>query len=111
MSVFDTVARYSELITIVSDNNNACVLLSMEEWSDIQETLYLQSIPAWWKQSKRPLPYKKLRDDLEGCCSRKINEQHRFIYEVLPNTDNIKDEKVVSYKGIVHVLRMWTHYE
>ena len=60
---------------------------------------------------QNPPPYKKLRGNLDGCYSRKINDQHKFIYEVLLNIDNIKDENGVPYKGIVHVLRMWTHYE
>ena len=38
VSVLDTVARYNEPVTIVSGNNNVCVLLSMEEWSDIQKS-------------------------------------------------------------------------
>ena len=58
-----------------------------------------------------PPPYEKLVGDLQGYYSRRINEQHRFIYDVLPNTNNLKDENGTAYKGIVHVLRMWTHYE
>ncbi len=46
-----------------------------------------------------PPRYEKLVGDLAGCYSRRISIQHRLIYEVLP------DER------IVHVLRMWTHYE
>ncbi|MDO5741163.1 MAG: Txe/YoeB family addiction module toxin [Ornithinimicrobium sp.] len=46
-----------------------------------------------------PPRYEKLVGDLAGCYSRRINIQHRLVYEVLP------DER------IVHVLRMWTHYE
>ena len=53
VSVLDTVARYNEPVTIVSDNNNVCVLLSIEEWSDIQETLYLQSIPGMVESIKK----------------------------------------------------------
>lgn len=45
-----------------------------------------------------PPRYEKLVGDLAGCYSRRINIQHRLVYEVLP------DERVV------HVLRMWTHY-
>ena len=60
---------------------------------------------------QNPPPYEKLVGDLQGYYSRRINDQHRFIYDVLPNTDNIKDENEMPYKGIVHVLRMWTHYE
>ncbi len=46
-----------------------------------------------------PPRFEKLVGDLAGCYSRRINIQHRLVYEVLP------DEK------LVHVLRMWTHYE
>jgi len=44
--IFEDVTRYNEPITIVSDDNKAAVLLSMNEWSGIQETLYLQSFPG-----------------------------------------------------------------
>ncbi|MCL2420496.1 MAG: Txe/YoeB family addiction module toxin [Defluviitaleaceae bacterium] len=60
---------------------------------------------------QNPPPYEKLVGDLQGYYSRRINEQHRFIYDVLPNIDNLKDENGMLYKGIVHILRMWTHYE
>lgn len=43
--------------------------------------------------------FKKLIGDLEGAYSRRINIQHRLIYQV------ILEEKTVK------VLRMWTHYE
>jgi len=46
-----------------------------------------------------PPPYEKLVGDLEGAYSRRINIQHRLVYQIL------KDGKVVK------VLRMWTHYE
>lgn len=45
-TVLDDVSRYNEPVTIVSDNNSVCVLISMDEWSSIQETLYLQSVPG-----------------------------------------------------------------
>ena len=48
---------------------------------------------------RNPPPYEKLVGDLEGAYSRRINIQHRLVYEVF------KKEK------IVRVLRMWTHYE
>ena len=48
---------------------------------------------------QNPPPYEKLVGDLEGAYSRRINIQHRLVYEVFK-------------KGrIVRVLRMWTHYE
>ena len=46
-----------------------------------------------------PPPYEKLVGDLAGACSRRINIQHRLVYQVLPK------EKMVK------VIRMWTHYE
>ena len=45
-----------------------------------------------------PPRFEKLVGDLAGCYSRRINIQHRLVYEVLA------EDKVV------HVLRMWTHY-
>ena len=48
---------------------------------------------------RTPPPYEKLVGDLAGSYSRRINIQHRLVYEVL------ESEKVVK------VLRMWTHYE
>lgn len=48
---------------------------------------------------QNPPPYEKLVGDLAGTCSRRINIQHRLIYEV------IEDERIVK------ILRMWTHYE
>jgi Txe/YoeB family toxin of toxin-antitoxin system len=60
---------------------------------------------------KTPPRYEKLTGDLQGFYSRRINDQHRFIYNVLPNNDNLKDNNGENYKGIVHILRMWTHYE
>jgi len=60
---------------------------------------------------RNPPPYEKLVGDLRDCYSRKINDQHRYTYKVLPNTGNLLDTENKPYKGIVHVLRMWTHYE
>ena len=48
---------------------------------------------------QNPPPYEKLVGDLAGAYSRRINIQHRLVYQVL------EDEKIVK------VLRMWTHYE
>lgn len=46
-----------------------------------------------------PPPYEKLVGDLEVAYSRRINIQHRLIYQVLEDIQTVK------------VLRMWTHYE
>ena len=58
-----------------------------------------------------PPPYEKLTGNLQGYYSRRINRQHRFVYEVLPNPQNLKDDNGVPYEGIVKIIRMWTHYE
>lgn len=46
-----------------------------------------------------PPPFEKLLGDLSGAYSRRINIQHRLVYQILD------DEKVVK------VISMWTHYE
>ena len=56
-------------------------------------------------------PYEKLVGNLSGSYSRRINKQHRIVYDILPNSDNLKDENGNIYEGIAHIIRMWTHYE
>ena len=48
---------------------------------------------------QNPPPYEKLVGDLAGTYSRRINIQHRLVYEVF------------AKERIVRVLRMWSHYE
>lgn len=48
---------------------------------------------------QNPPPYEKLIGDLKGLYSRRINIQHRIVYEVL------EDEKIVK------IISMWKHYE
>jgi len=48
---------------------------------------------------KNPPPFEKLVGDLSGAYSRRINIQHRLVYQVL------EAEKAVK------ILRLWTHYE
>ncbi|WP_416139521.1 Txe/YoeB family addiction module toxin [Halomonas sp. HK25] len=48
---------------------------------------------------RKPPPFEKLVGDLSGAYSRRINIQHRLVYQVL------EDE------GVVKVLRLWSHYE
>ncbi|MDU6011242.1 MAG: type II toxin-antitoxin system YoeB family toxin [Slackia sp.] len=45
---------------------------------------------------------------LQGMYSRRIDRQHRFVYEVI---EGELEEGGVAYEGIVRVLSMWTHYE
>lgn len=46
-----------------------------------------------------PPPYEKLKGDLTGACSRRINVQHRLVYQVLEREKTVK------------IIRLWTHYE
>jgi Txe/YoeB family toxin of toxin-antitoxin system len=46
-----------------------------------------------------PPLYEKLRGDLSGACSRRLNIQHRLVYEVL------EQEKIIK------IISMWGHYE
>ncbi|MFZ0105883.1 MAG: Txe/YoeB family addiction module toxin [Thiobacillus sp.] len=48
---------------------------------------------------QNPPPYEKLIGDLAGAYSRRINIQHRLVYEVF------------TEERTVRVLRLWTHYE
>ena len=60
---------------------------------------------------QNPPPYEKLQGDLKGSYSRRINKQHRIVYDLLPNDEELKDENGDLYKGIAKIIRMWTHYE
>ena len=46
-----------------------------------------------------PPPFEKLVGELAGTCSRRINIQHRLVYQILDDMKTVK------------VIRMWTHYE
>lgn len=48
---------------------------------------------------RKPPPFEKLIGDLSGAYSRRINIQHRLVYQVLDD------------EGVVKVLRLWSHYE
>jgi Txe/YoeB family toxin of toxin-antitoxin system len=48
---------------------------------------------------QNPPPYEKLVGDLAGAYSRRINIQHRLVYQVL------------EAEHVVKVLRLWSHYE
>ncbi len=63
--------------------------------SKTQELLALISEAPY----RKPPPFEKLIGDLSGACSRRINIQHRLVYQVL------EDERVIK------VLRLWSHYE
>jgi len=48
---------------------------------------------------RQPPPYEALVGDLSGACSRRINIQHRLVYQVLEQERSVK------------VLRLWSHYD
>ena len=48
---------------------------------------------------QNPPPFEKLVGDLAGACSRRINIQHRLVYQILEDIKTVK------------VIRLWTHYE
>lgn len=48
---------------------------------------------------QNPPPYEKLVGDLAGAYSRRINIQHRLVYQI------------VDVEQAIKVIRMWTHYE
>ncbi len=48
---------------------------------------------------RKPPPFEKLIGDLAGAYSRRINIQHRLVYQVLEN------------ERVVKILRLWSHYE
>jgi len=48
---------------------------------------------------QNPPPFEKLVGDLAGACSRRINIQHRLVYQVLEDVRTVK------------IIRLWTHYE
>ncbi len=60
-----------------------------------QELLAIIARNPW----QNPPPYEKLVGDLAGAYSRRINIQHRLVYQVLEDKQAIK------------ILRLWTHYE
>ena len=46
-----------------------------------------------------PPPFERLVGDLSGACSRRINIQHRIVYQILDDSKTVK------------IIRLWTHYE
>ncbi len=84
------------------------ILLTKQAKKDLEK---IKAVPALKKKAQQltelikkdpfatPPVYEKLVGDLDGLYSRRINVQHRLVYEVL------EAEKVIK------IYRMWTHYE
>tara|TARA_B100000780_G_scaffold238992_1_gene180590 strand:- start:527 stop:790 length:264 start_codon:yes stop_codon:yes gene_type:complete len=63
--------------------------------SKVQQLLSILETDPW----QNPPSFEKLVGDLSGAYSRRINIQHRLVYQVLEVEKSVK------------ILRLWTHYE
>ncbi len=84
-----------EIVYTKQAQKDAKKLSSTSLRSKAEQLLKILKQNPWQK----PPPYEKLIGDLAGAYSRRINIQHRIVYQV------VKEEKVVK------IIRMWTHYE
>ncbi len=57
---------------------------------------------------QNPPPYEGLVGNLNGYYSRRINIQHRLVYQVYNEPVTIDG---VGYEGTIKVVRMWSHYD
>ena len=57
---------------------------------------------------QNPPPYEELVGNLQGVYSRRINIQHRLVYQVYNQSIVINE---VEYEGTIKIIRMWTHYD
>ena len=60
---------------------------------------------------QNPPPYEKLVGNLGKFYSRRINVQHRLVYEVIDNNEGTVDANGNVYKGYIKIIRMWSHYD
>ena len=84
-----------QLIYTQQARKDAKKLASSGLKSKAQELLDILAVDPFQK----PPPFEKLVGDLAGAYSRRINIQHRLVYQVL------EEERIVK------VLRLWSHYE
>lgn len=57
---------------------------------------------------QNPPPYEGLVGNLHGFFSRRINIQHRLVYQVYSDPIEVDG---IEYQGTVKIIRMWTHYD
>ena len=57
---------------------------------------------------QNPPPYEALVGNLSGLFSRRLNIQHRFVYQVY--SEKLIEESI-EYEGTVKIVRMWSHYD
>ena len=80
---------------------NSHLLVKIHELLAILETNPLQTPP----------PFERLEGNLDGAFSRRINRQHRLVYELLNNEAGARDSSGELHEGIIKIIRLWTHYE
>jgi len=88
------VTKYALVYTKKAQNDAKKIAASGLKSKVIQLLAFLEKDPF-----QRYPPFEKLQGDLLGAYSRRINIQHRLVYQVL------EEEKIVK------IIRMWTHYE
>ena len=57
---------------------------------------------------RNPPPYEALVGNLQGVYARRINIQHRLVYQVYNDPVELDG---IKYDGTVKIIRMWTHYD
>lgn len=57
---------------------------------------------------QKPPEFEKLVGNLKGFYSRRINIQHRLVYQIYPEPMTVGG---VAYQGTIKIIRMWAHYE
>ena len=57
---------------------------------------------------QNPPRYEKLVGNLDGLYSRRINIQHRLVYQVYSDPITVNG---IEYQGTIKIIRMWTHYD
>ena len=57
---------------------------------------------------QNPPSYEKLIGNLQGYCSRRINIQHRIVFQVIEDKNSYDG---IEYEGYVKIIRMWTYYD
>ena len=57
---------------------------------------------------QNPPPYEALVGNLQGVYSRRINIQHRLVYQVYNESVELNG---IRFEGTVKIIRMWTHYD
>lgn len=57
---------------------------------------------------RNPPPYEAFVGNLQGVYSRRINIQHRLVYQVYNDPVELDG---IKYDGTVKIIRMWTHYD